>query len=184
MCKKDLPAPAGGEAKEQAGRAARIAAGRERPAAAFRRPGCVSLYAGWTFLSGILGIFFALYLPTFLANNSSILLDPANYPVGVEPIDPEFFSFLRTFLAGYSIFIFLAGVVTFLVGWGLWSMRNWARIFILVTQGISLAGGIAGLFMSIASTGGNLLICGAYLVSLIFPGVVFLWFFLNRRLFR
>ncbi len=63
-------------------------------------------------------------------------------------------------------------------------MRNWARIVILVVQGISLVFSIFALFYSIAVSGGNLFICGVYTVSLIFPAWVFLWFFLNRRKFH
>lgn len=184
MCKKELPVSPEREAKVKQARAVRSSAVRERTGAAFQRPGCVSVYAILTFLSGIMGIFLALYLPTLLAENSSILLDPSNFPSGVNPVDPEFLSFARSFYMVYAIILFLFSIVTFLIGWGLWTMRNWARIFILITQGISLAAGVFGLFLSIVSTNGNLFICGVYLVSLILPGIIFLWFLFNRRLFR
>ncbi len=184
MCKKELPVSPDRKATTEEARAGRLSAGRERAGAAFQRPGCVSVYAILTFLSGIMGIFLALYLPTLLAENSSILLDPSNFPSGVNPVDPEFLSFARSFYMVYAIILFLFSVVTFLIGWGLWKMRNWARIFILITQGLSLAAGILGLFLSIVSTNGNLFVCGMNLVSLVFPGIIFLWFLLNRRLFR
>jgi hypothetical protein len=159
-------------------------AGGEQPSAGYRRPGCVAVYALWMIFSGILGVFFALYLPTFFRSSLPALLDPANLPPGSEPIDPQFLEALRPFLAGYSVFIFLVSIIGVLIGWGLWTMRNWARVLILLTQGLALAAGVAALFYSIASTQGNLFICGSYAASLVFPGIVFLWFLLNRRLFR
>jgi hypothetical protein len=174
MCKKELPASAGRPAAVQEPVSARPAAALEGRAAAFRRPGCVSVYAILTFLSGIFGVVMALFLPTFLASNSSILLDPSNYPSGANPLDPEFLTFMQTYVMAYSIIVFLFSIVTFLLGWGLWTMRNWARILILISQGL----------LSIVSTNGNLLVCGVNSLSLVFPGIVFVWFLLNRKLFR
>jgi hypothetical protein len=189
LCKKELPVTPDREAKVkeaklQTERSARSMAGKERRSSEYERPGCVSIYAILTFLSGGFGIVFALFLPTLLAENSNLLLDPANFPSGVNPVDPEFLSFMRTYFMGYSIFLFLSSVLSFLVGWGLWTMRNWARIFILVTQGISFVIGVVGLFASIVTSNGNLFVCGSYLFSLIFPGIILFWFLMNRRLFR
>jgi hypothetical protein len=185
LCQAPLPGAAGRKpTAEPAPSRPTPAIAREREIPDYRRPGCVTVYAAWMFISGILGVFFALYLPTFLADNLPILLDPANYPAGVDPIDPETVELMRSFVGGYAIAIFLFSVTGVLIGWGLWTMRNWARVIILVTQGLALIAGIVGLFLSIASTNGNLFVCGSYLASLIFPAIVFLWFFLNRNEFR
>jgi hypothetical protein len=186
MCKKELPGAAGRPRPVQEPAAARSGkTGRRNfDEAEYRRPGCITVYALLTFLSGIFGIAAALLLPTLLANNSSILLDPSNYPRGANPLDPQFLQFLQTYIMAYSIFVFLFSIVTFLVGWGLWTMRNWARVLILLTQGLSLVGGIIGLFASIAATNGSLIVCGVNALGLLLPGLVFVWFLLNRRLFR
>lgn len=152
--------------------------------AAFRRPGCVSIYAVLIFLSAVLGICFALYLPTFLANYPSEFLQSTRAPIGVDLADPEFVSFLRSNFMVYSIVLFLFSILTLLVGWGLWGMRNWARILILISQGISLIAGVLVLFLSIMETKGNLFVCGVNLLSLVIPGIIFFWFLLNRKLFR
>jgi hypothetical protein len=184
MCKTPLP---GAPVREQAAPIPqrRIpASAREIDIPDYHRPGCVTVYAVWVFISGILGVFFALYMPTFTSDLFSMLLDPSNYPVGVDPFDPEMLTLMRSFMGGYAVAIFLFSVINVVTGWGLWTMRNWARVIVLILQGLSLGLGIVGLFWSIASTNGNLFACGSYIAALIFPGIVFFWFFLNRQEFR
>jgi hypothetical protein len=63
-------------------------------------------------------------------------------------------------------------------------MRNCARIYIPVTQGLNLAIGIVLVLYSIAVTQGNLFVCGAHPASMAVPAVVFFRFFLNKPSFR
>jgi len=184
MCKMKLPSAADREGKAKEERFSNTGPAKERREAAWKRPGCVSIYAALTFLQGVFGIFAALSLPTLLANNTSLLLDASTLPNGFDPINPDFLSFLRTYIMVYSILAFLFSILNLLLGWGLWGMRNWARIIILVTQGLSLLGGVFILFYSIIATNGSLIVCGINALSLIIPGIIFFWFFLNRRLFR
>ncbi len=147
----------------------------------YRRPGCVTAYALLIFLSGLIGICSALYLPSVIANDPMALA--AEYPE-IRELDPQALEFFSTFFKYYLVFFFLYSVGTLLVGWGLWTMRQWARVLILIVQGFSLVVSLFALFYSIAISGGNLLVCGVYSISLIFPAWVFLWFFLNRDRFR
>jgi uncharacterized membrane protein (DUF2068 family) len=152
----------------------------DRPAE-YHRPGCVTVYALLVLLSGVAGICSALYLPSVVSHDPMALA--GEYPE-IRELDPQALSFFTSFLKYYLVFFFLYSVVSLLVGWGLWTMRNWARIVILIIQGFSLAVSLFTLFYSIAISGGNLFVCGVYSISLIFPAWVFLWFFLNRRQFR
>jgi uncharacterized membrane protein (DUF2068 family) len=146
-----------------------------------RRPGCLTLYAGWMLLSGLVGIAAALALPTVIAQDPTILTAES---FRMEGLDPQAVELVRQYFAYYFVLVFVVSIATLVVGWGLWAMRNWARILVLISQGLSLAAGLFMLFSSIVVTHANLFICGVYGVSLIFPGIVFIWFLLNKPLFR
>jgi uncharacterized membrane protein (DUF2068 family) len=147
----------------------------------YRRPGCVTVYTILVFLSGLLGVCSALYLPSIVANDPMALA--REYPE-IRTLDPQALAVFSSVLKYYLVFLFVYSVGTMLVGYGLWTMRNWARIVILVVQGLSLAAGLFALFYSIAVSGGSLIVCGVNALSLIFPVWVFIWFLLNRRQFR
>ncbi len=181
FCKKELPRKAATELSPTAAPSAAAARAPEDSSVEYRRPGCVTAYALLLFFSGLVGICSALYLPSVIASDPMALA--REYPE-IRELDLQAVEAFLNFFKYYLIFFFLYSVITLLVGWGLWTMRNWARIVILVIQGLSLAASLFLLFYSVAVSGGNLLICGVFTVSLIFPAWVFLWFFLNRRQFR
>jgi hypothetical protein len=181
FCKKELPRSAAlPESPVAAAAPARVKTSDDSPAE-YRRPGCVTVYALLLFFSGLMGICSALYLPSVIATDPMALA--REYPE-IRELDPQAFEIFLNFFKYYLVFFFLYSVITLLVGWGLWTMRNWARIIILVIQGLSLAVSLFVLFYSVAISGGNILVCGVFAVSLIFPAWVFLWFFLNRWKFR
>jgi uncharacterized membrane protein (DUF2068 family) len=146
-----------------------------------RRPGCLTIYAGWMLLSGALGILMALVLPTMIARDPTLWTSESFRAQG---LDPQALELIRRYFAYYFVFIFVASIVTLVNGWGLWTMRNWARILVLISQGFSLIAGVFLLFSSFVITHANPFICGVYGISLIFPGIVFFWFLTNRRAFR
>jgi hypothetical protein len=180
FCKKEFPGvpPPAGKPVPAAVARARIGESRIPE---YRRPGCVTVYALLIFLSGAMGIFSALYLPTILGGNSP---DLARAWHELEAEGLPSLAVVMSFLQYYLIFFFLYSVLTVILGWGLWTMRNWARILLLIVQGIALLGGLYTLFSSIAASGGSVFICAMYSASLIVPGWIFLWFLLNRRQFR
>jgi uncharacterized membrane protein (DUF2068 family) len=181
FCKKDLPKQSGSlQPSAGAVPSPRARAPENRPAG-YRRPGCVTLYALLTLFSGVVGICSALYLPSVISGDPTLL---AGEYMEIRELDPQALALFSSFLKYYLVFSFLYSVGTLLVGWGLWTMRNWARVVILIVQGISLAFSLFALFYSIAISGGSLFVCGVYSISLIFPAWVFLWFFLNHRQFR
>ncbi|MBN1440234.1 MAG: hypothetical protein JW929_12575 [Anaerolineales bacterium] len=136
----------------------------------------------WLLLNGLLGICSALYMPSVIANDSDYLA--REYSGLFRVMSPQLRDFFPWVYKYRLVVIFLNSVVNLIAAWGLWTMRNWARIIILATQGYVLALGLFFLFLLIAASGGNLLVCGLSVVSLILPGWIFLWFFLNRRKFH
>jgi uncharacterized membrane protein (DUF2068 family) len=147
----------------------------------YRRPGCVTVYTILIFLSGLLGMCSALYLPSIVANDPLVLAE--KYPE-IRTLDPQALAVFSSVFKYYLVFLFVYSVGTILVGYGLWTMRNWARVVIIIVQGLSLAASLFALFYTIAQSGGSLLVCGINSLSLVIPGWVFFWFFLNRGKFR
>jgi hypothetical protein len=146
----------------------------------YRRPGCVTAYALMAFLSGALGIITAFTLPTIFARDPLMLA--GTYPE-FRAVDPQTWPSLQSFYKYYLTFIFLYSVLLLVIGWGLWTMRNWARVVVLLLQGFSLAAGLFTLFYNIAVSGGSVPVCVCNSALLIVPTWIFLWFFLNRRQF-
>jgi hypothetical protein len=186
FCKKELPNPAGRPQPEQVSAPGPKAVKPPRPRYApdYERPGCVTLYAVLLFLSGGLGIFFTLFLPSIFGNEAFWQSEAWREAEAIGAIGPNEIAAFRSYLLYYLVFLFLYSFLTLLMGWGLWTMRNWARILLLVVQGLSLLSGLAGLFYGIAVSHGSLIMCGLNFASLILPAWIFIWFLLNRRLFR
>ena len=48
-----------------------------------------------------------------------------------------------------AIFMFIGAAISGLIGWGLWSLKNWARITAMVFAVIGMLGAVAGLMFSL-----------------------------------
>jgi uncharacterized membrane protein (DUF2068 family) len=70
------------------------------------------------------------------------------------------------------------------VGWGLWTIRKWARLYVMVAQGFGALSCVALLFFSIAVFQGSLCITGIYLLPLAISVYIFVYFWERRKLFR
>lgn len=70
----------------------------------------------------------------------------------------------------------------FLLIRGLWQMRNWARVLVLVFNGLGIAGNVVTICASLSADVGGIGILGS-LAGLIIPGIVFYWFYSSRDLF-
>lgn len=116
------------------------------PAAA-RRPGCVTAYALLLFLgAGIL-----MLGGIALAGSGAI--------------------------GGLQLFLFLAlGGVELAIAIGLWRMRNWARVLLLVVQGLGIA---VSTFSLLGGSGTSGVLVGVAVAAFIIS-----WFARNGRLFR
>jgi uncharacterized membrane protein (DUF2068 family) len=73
--------------------------------------------------------------------------------MGVAGMSKEVAGGMGAILAGVGIFgavfCFILAVLYGVLGWGLWSLKNWARIITVVFAGIGLAFGALGLVMSL-----------------------------------
>jgi hypothetical protein len=121
-----------------------------RPA---KRPGCVTAYAL------LLGIVAALVGGAVV---SSVLVaivtgDTAGMPVG-----------------GLAILLALAGV-EFLIAVGVWRLRNWARIAVIVVQSLAIVTSLLGLVATLE--GGDVaLSLGGTLIGVGVSGYIIYWF--------
>jgi hypothetical protein len=181
-CKKPLPVPAARAGSRPLPVAVEPIPSGNKRAARYPRPGCVTIYAALLFLSGISGMFSLL---VFLGNSSTFNLSTLSSQLaGSGEVDPGVLKLLPAYFAGFLILLFLLSILNLVVGWGLWAMRNWARIYVLATQGLSILSGVPLLFLSIALTKGNLCVGILYFVPLVISGYICLWFIENRKLFR
>jgi hypothetical protein len=182
FCKKPLPVSPDRAGKISSLPAAAIGTGERRRGIAYQRPGCVSAYALLTLLGGGLGI---LAFILFLVNPSTFNFSDLSAQLrNTGEIDPDLLRILPAYWVFILISMLIFSLLNLFVGWGLWTMRNWARVYILVTQGLGVLSGIPLLFFSIMASKGNICVCGGYLLPLIISGYIFLWFLENRRLFH
>jgi Predicted membrane protein (DUF2127). len=181
-CKKPLPISPDQSGKIILHAASGTSPASSRRASGYKRPGCISLYSALMFLGGISG-FISLFV--FLGNTSSANLSTVSTQLNdAGAVDPNLLKLLPVYFGIVLIVLFIFSILNLVVGWGLWTMRNWARIYVLASQGLSILTGVPLLFFSIAVSKGNLCIGVMYLLPLAITGYIFLWFFENRKIFR
>jgi hypothetical protein len=91
------------------------------------------------------------------------------------------------------VFTFLVGMVNLLIAWGLWRLKNWARILVIVFQALGLVGNIFSMistllapssayseFTAVSSYG---TICTT-LVTFAVGGYIIFWFGTNGEYFK
>jgi uncharacterized membrane protein (DUF2068 family) len=72
-------------------------------------------------------------------------------------------------------FLLIMAVISAVIGWGLWTLQEWARILMIIFQGIGLALGILGMFaLSLFHPAGMIF----RLVRLAINGVI-IWYLLQ-----
>jgi uncharacterized membrane protein (DUF2068 family) len=182
FCKKPLPISPDRAEKIKARSDSEIRWSGRRRGVAYERPGCVSVYAFLLLLSGGLGILAVIF---FLADASSFDVSHLSSRLSnTGEIDPNLLHLLPAYWRFLLVSILVFSSLNLFIGWGLWTMRNWARGYILVTQGLAVLSGIPLLFFSIVVSKGNLIVLGVYILPLLFSGFLFVWFMENRKLFR
>jgi uncharacterized membrane protein (DUF2068 family) len=182
FCKKPLPISPDQAVKITPQAASGTGPASGRRASGYKRPGCIGLYSALTLIGGISGIF-SLFV--FLGNASSVNLSTVSTQLNYTgAVDPNLVKLLPAYFAIVLIVLFIFSVLNLVVGWGLWTMRNWARIYVLASQGLSILTGVPLLFFSVVVSKGSLCIGVLYLFPLAISGYIFLWFFENRNYFR
>ncbi|HSJ57212.1 MAG TPA: tetratricopeptide repeat protein [Anaerolineae bacterium] len=159
-------------------------AGTSRPRRQLDRPGCVTVYAAWLALSAVLG----LCSLAFVSALPDMLVDPMlAAEAGLDPADLQpFTSLLMPLVIGWSLVS--TGVQSALAA-GLWFMKNWARIILIVLHSLGLLGALANVVLTF-TTLNDLAPGGAGTAALPFGCVAFgaialeayiiFWFATNR----
>jgi tetratricopeptide (TPR) repeat protein len=164
---------------------------RPAPAAARHRPGCVTLYAVLVFLGGLTGILFAVMEGVGLVAGSGLLGEAFQLPsqldtlAGMAPLGLALGA-----AAGVTLFF---SVLYLALGVGLWRMKNWARVVVIILQILGVFGSLAsagltiGLIRETSTAYGALGFPPALLISLavglIIEVYIIFWFLFNRERF-
>jgi hypothetical protein len=147
------------------------------------RPGCVTVYAvllfiqaGWSVLGGVLFM--------FIMNAGMLSSTPELSEMGIEN-----FRTLGTIgLILLFIIIGLTFLVNVLMGWGLWNLKNWARILVIALHGLGLCVTLGSIIISfIANTSRNTgnpmaMLFGGFF-NLVIAGTIIYWFLTNGDYF-
>jgi uncharacterized membrane protein (DUF2068 family) len=181
FCKKPLPVSPERAAKIPSRAPSASATGRKR-SAGYERPGCVSVYAFFFLLNGILG-FLALIATLTSASSINPSALSSQLSTGGE-VDPNLLRLIPAYWALALILMLFFSILNLFVGWGLWTLRNWARLYVMVSQGIGVLSCVALLFLSIVVFQGNLCITAVYLLPLALSLYIFVYFWERRKLFR
>lgn len=126
---------------------------------AIERPGCVTAYA---VLLGIAAVMLAL--AGWIGG--STLMSEGDDEIG-----------LLLLVAGT-----IGAVLYFVIARGLWQMRNWARVLVMVVTGLGIAGNLITMCASITGNAAGVGIISG-LISVVVGGIVFFWFYDNGYLF-
>jgi hypothetical protein len=117
------------------------------------RPTGISIIAVLLFVAAALDIVYSLLamtkVPTFFINDTAVI-------VQISP-----WGFL------------LAGLLTFLVGYGLWTLRGWAFWAVVILEVLNLIGGAVLLFSAF-----NI---WAVLLSMVVPAAILIYFFADSH---
>lgn len=127
--------------------------------ASVERPGCVTAYA---VLLGIAAVLLALggWI------GGGVLMSEGDDEIG--PL---------ILVAGT-----IGAVLYFVIARGLWQMRNWARVLVMVVAGLSIAGNLITICASMSSNAaGEAIISG--LIGVVVGMIFFFWFHNNGYLF-
>jgi CDP-diglyceride synthetase len=138
---------------------------RDRPRG---RPGCVTLYVVLMWIGCVLGALGAVVLLVAMPEVMRRIDLPAQFPRG-----------LITVIIGLALVVV---AFEFILGLGLWHMKNWARIVLLIFGGLGLLGNLVQLVTGLAGRGQASQAIGA-LVSMAVGGLIFYWFAANGKRF-
>ncbi|MEJ2209428.1 MAG: bacterial transcriptional activator domain-containing protein [Anaerolineae bacterium] len=154
------------------------------------RPGCVTVYAILMALGGVMGILSACGVVAVAGTSLSQLEETLALQGDTLPISA---GQLSTFLMlGGGLGLLFSGL-NLAIAVGLWQMRNWARIAVIVLLGLGLLLGVAQAAVSILSLqealaafgmqGVPIWYLGGLLVGFVIQVYIIFWFVANREHF-
>jgi hypothetical protein len=123
-----------------------------------KRPGCVTAYAILLGIgAGLAGLFGIWSIVAVIVE-------------GTFESDPVLLTF-------FFIFLFAIAILDFLLARGLWRLKNWARIAIIVLQSLGVLFALLGLCATFDSSGSDAVpaICGT-VIGLGISGYIIYWF--------
>lgn len=134
------------------------------------RPGCVTFYVILMWLGAALGALAAILLPAATPQMMRYL---------AAEMPPQLPRWLITAIIGLALGF---AVFQFVLGLGLWRMKNWARIVLLLFTGLGLLGNIVQLATRLSARAQNPQVIGV-VVSLAVGSLIFYWFAANGHRF-
>jgi tetratricopeptide (TPR) repeat protein len=163
---------------------------RKRSGAPGRRPGCITVYAGLTGFSAVMSVLGALAF-AFMFNASSDMFEEAMAMQGTPMLfDVEL---IKQLMWAYLCFALVGAAINLTIAVGLWMMKNWARIVVIVLQGLGVLGALAYSVVTMLSarqvTGPGagtfqVILIITLLFSFAVQGYIIFWFVANRELFN
>lgn len=127
------------------------------------RPGCVTAYAVLLWISaafvGLGSLFFGNMIVSELGGNPALALFIIAVAIG-------------------------AAVLNVIIGWGLWRLKNWARILVIVFQSLGVLSNLASLCVVLGNSGAAepTSLCST-VVGLAVSGYIIYWFGSNGEYF-
>ena len=162
------------------------------------RPGCVTVYAALMAIGAVLtivaGIIFSLS-GAMMNQYIDEILSSSGLDRGLpgQGFDSALLTQILNIVIPVTLAItFLAGVFNLLVAWGLWRLKNWARILVIIVQSLGLLSYIYSLVVSViapSSASSDFTMASSYgticvsLVSLAIGGYFVFWFVTNGDYF-
>jgi len=149
------------------------------------RPGCITAYAILLFISAglaVLGGAAFVIMTIELRSPSSPL---AQSGLGSQP----WWGFISTFALAASV---ISVGFNLFMGWGLWNLKNWARILVIVLTSLGALGSLGSLVSLVAMTVLNpsnnhanpMATLVSSLINLVIAGIIIFWFSTNGDYFH
>jgi len=156
-----------------------------------QRPGCLSVYAVLLGLSGVLGLGIILFLGVVFGLSGGTIKEALSMAPGV-PL-PFARAQMGLFIIGSLALSLLMSILYLALAVGLWRLKNWARITVIVLNSLGLLGAlvqaastILAVRQAVAVTGAQAfplpIMCGL-LFGLVVTGYIIFWFVANGELF-
>ena len=156
-----------------------------------QRPGCLSVYAVLLGLSGVLGLGSILFLGVVFGLSGDTIKEALSMVPGVPlPFDMGQLGLPIVVPLALSL---LMSILCLALAVGLWHLKNWARITVIVLNSLGLLGAlvqaastILAVRQAVAVTGAQAfplpVMCGL-LFGLVVTGYIIFWFVANGELF-
>jgi len=155
-----------------------------------KRPGCVTVYALLIIVGALLSILGALALGAFYASGR-LAFQQALLEQGMAGlVDLDQLAPYVQISIGVS---FVSALINLAIGIGLWMLKNWARIAVIVLSTLAFIAGLvevaltSGVMRGVAGSSGlsglPLPLLGGLVVGFVIQALIIFWFLVNRDVF-